>query len=162
MADSIRLVGTVSRGIRCPIIREGDDLVEIAVNSVLEAAESEGFRLNNRDIVAITGLTEYGKTLTDIVIPSEINGVKVGALDVNANEKDLEKLLLPNSLEVITSLGNVPLLQEITIPASVKRIESFAFSENNQLNQMNINTQPIQLEPIPYLKKERSHQNNPY
>ena len=37
-----RRVGTVSRGIRCPIIREKDDLVQIAVNSVLEAAESEG------------------------------------------------------------------------------------------------------------------------
>ena len=36
-----RKVGTISRGIRCPIIREGDDLVEITVNSVLEAAASE-------------------------------------------------------------------------------------------------------------------------
>ena len=38
-----RKVGTVSRGIRCPIIREGDDLAKIVVDSVLEAAESEGF-----------------------------------------------------------------------------------------------------------------------
>ena len=36
-----RRVGTVSRGIRCPIIREGDDLVEIVVDSVLAAAESD-------------------------------------------------------------------------------------------------------------------------
>jgi len=49
-----RKVGTISRGIRCPIIREGDDLVEIAVNSVLEAAESEGYELRNRDVVALT------------------------------------------------------------------------------------------------------------
>ena len=49
-----RKVGTTSRGIRCPIIREGDDLAEIVVNSVLEAAESEGFALNDRDIVAVT------------------------------------------------------------------------------------------------------------
>ena len=49
-----RKVGTISRGIRCPIIREGDDLVEIAVNSVLEAAESEGYAIRNRDIVALT------------------------------------------------------------------------------------------------------------
>jgi len=48
-----RKVGTISRGIRCPIIREGDDLVEIAVNSVLEAAESEGYELRNRDVVAL-------------------------------------------------------------------------------------------------------------
>lgn len=49
-----RKVGTISRGIRCPIIREGDNLVEITVNSVLEAAEAEGFSLRNRDVVAIT------------------------------------------------------------------------------------------------------------
>ena len=49
-----RKVGTISRGIRCPIIREGDDLVEITVNSVLEAAESEGYELRNRDVVALT------------------------------------------------------------------------------------------------------------
>ena len=49
-----RKVGTISRGIRCPIIREGDDLVEIAVNSVLEAAASEGYEIRNRDVVALT------------------------------------------------------------------------------------------------------------
>ena len=49
-----RKVGTVSRGIRCPIIREGDDLAEIVVNSVLEAAESEGYTMRDRDIVAMT------------------------------------------------------------------------------------------------------------
>ena len=49
-----RKVGTVSRGIRCPIIREGDDLAKIVVDSVLEAAESEGFALRDRDVVAVT------------------------------------------------------------------------------------------------------------
>ncbi len=49
-----RKVGTVSRGIRCPIIREGDDLAGIVVTSVLEAAESEGFSLRDRDVVAVT------------------------------------------------------------------------------------------------------------
>jgi len=49
-----RKVGTVSRGIRCPIIREGDNLAQIAVNSVLEAAESEGYEIRNRDVVALT------------------------------------------------------------------------------------------------------------
>ena len=49
-----RKVGTVSRGIRCPIIREGDDLVKIVVDSVLEAAASEGYEMRNRDVVAIT------------------------------------------------------------------------------------------------------------
>ena len=49
-----RKVGTVSRGIRCPIIREGDDLVAMTVTSVLEAAESEGFELRDRDVIALT------------------------------------------------------------------------------------------------------------
>ena len=49
-----RKVGTISRGIRCPIIREGDDLVKIAVDSVFEAAESENFTLRNRDVIALT------------------------------------------------------------------------------------------------------------
>ena len=49
-----RKVGTISRGIRCPIIREGDDLVTMTVTSVLEAAESEGFELRDRDIIALT------------------------------------------------------------------------------------------------------------
>jgi len=49
-----RLVGTVSRGIRCPIIREGDDLVKITVDSILAAAESDGFELRDRDIIAMT------------------------------------------------------------------------------------------------------------
>jgi len=49
-----RKVGTVSRGIRCPIIREGDNLVEIVVDSVLDAAESEGFELRDRDVIAAT------------------------------------------------------------------------------------------------------------
>ena len=49
-----RKVGTVSRGIRGPIIRQGDNLVDIAVNSVMEAAESEGFSLRDRDVIALT------------------------------------------------------------------------------------------------------------
>ena len=49
-----RRVGTVSRGIRCPIIREGDDLATIVADSVIEAAESEGFSLRDRDVISIT------------------------------------------------------------------------------------------------------------
>ena len=49
-----RKVGTVSRGIRCPIIRQGDDLVKIVTDSVIEAAESENFALRDRDVVALT------------------------------------------------------------------------------------------------------------
>ena len=49
-----RKVGTISRGIRCPIFREGDDLATIVVDTVLDAAQSEGFAIGNRDVVAIT------------------------------------------------------------------------------------------------------------
>ena len=49
-----RRVGTVSRGIRCPIIRENDNLVEIVVNSVIEASQEENFELRDKDVVAIT------------------------------------------------------------------------------------------------------------
>jgi hypothetical protein len=49
-----RKVGTVSRGIRCPIIREGDNLAKIVADSVIEAAESEGFSLRDRDVISVT------------------------------------------------------------------------------------------------------------
>ncbi|MBE7032096.1 MAG: F420-0--gamma-glutamyl ligase [Ruminococcaceae bacterium] len=49
-----RRVGTISRGVRCPIIREGDDIAGIVVNSVIEAAQVEGFELRDRDVVAVT------------------------------------------------------------------------------------------------------------
>ena len=49
-----RKVGTVSRGIRCPIIREGDDLAKIVTDSVIEAAQSEGFELRDKDVICIT------------------------------------------------------------------------------------------------------------
>ena len=48
------MVGTVSRGVRAPIIREGDDIVKIVADSVIEAANTEGYEIRNRDIVAMT------------------------------------------------------------------------------------------------------------
>lgn len=54
MEKKERRVGTVSRGIRCPIIREGDNLAEIVADSVIEAAEIEGFELRDRDVIAMT------------------------------------------------------------------------------------------------------------
>jgi len=49
-----RLIGTVSRGVRAPIIRQGDDIAEIVISSVLDAAKSENFELRDRDVVAAT------------------------------------------------------------------------------------------------------------
>ncbi|OQB24442.1 MAG: F420-0:Gamma-glutamyl ligase [Firmicutes bacterium ADurb.Bin182] len=48
------MAGTISRGIKAPIIRSGDDLVEITVNSVLKDAEQNGYGFNDRDVVAVT------------------------------------------------------------------------------------------------------------
>ena len=49
-----RMIGTVSRGVRAPIIKAGDDIVEIVTNSVLEASADDGFEFRDRDIVAMT------------------------------------------------------------------------------------------------------------
>lgn len=49
-----RITGTISRGLRAPIIRQGDNIAEIAVDTVLIASEIEGFHINDRDIVAVT------------------------------------------------------------------------------------------------------------
>ena len=73
-----RRVGTVSRGIRCPIIREGDDLAEIVVNSVIEASEAEGFSLHDRDVVAIT---------ESVVARSQGNYASIDAIAKDVKEK---------------------------------------------------------------------------
>ena len=49
-----RMIGTVSRGVRTPIIRQGDNIVDIVTASVLEAAVDGGFEIRDRDIVAMT------------------------------------------------------------------------------------------------------------
>ncbi len=54
MTNYERRVGTVSRGIRCPIIRQGDNLAKIVTDSVLEASQFEGFELRDRDVISIT------------------------------------------------------------------------------------------------------------
>ena len=49
-----RMIGTVSRGVRTPIIRNGDNIVDIVTSSVLEAAQDDGFSIRDRDIIAMT------------------------------------------------------------------------------------------------------------
>ncbi len=73
-----RKVGTVSRGIRCPIIREGDDIAGIVVNSVIEAAQSDGFELRDRDVVAIT---------ESVVARAQGNYASVDAIAQDVKEK---------------------------------------------------------------------------
>ena len=73
-----RKVGTVSSGIRCPIIREGDDLAKIVVESVLDAAKSEGFELRDRDVISIT---------ESIVARSQGNYASVDAIAADVKAK---------------------------------------------------------------------------
>ena len=73
-----RKIGTVSRGVRCPIIREGDNLASIVVNSVIEAAESESFALRDKDVVAIT---------ESIVARAQGNYASVQAIATDVKEK---------------------------------------------------------------------------
>ena len=54
MVKDMRLIGTVSRGVRAPIIREGDDIAKIVATSVLEAAKSENLEIRDRDVIAVT------------------------------------------------------------------------------------------------------------
>ncbi len=54
MKNTERLVGTVSRGIRCPIIRQGDNLAQIVTDSVIDASVQAGFTFNDKDVIAIT------------------------------------------------------------------------------------------------------------
>jgi hypothetical protein len=49
-----RLIGTVVRGIRAPIINSGDDIAKIAADSIIKASEAEGFAIRDRDVAAIT------------------------------------------------------------------------------------------------------------
>lgn len=73
-----RKVGTVSRGIRCPIIREGDDLAKMVTDSVLEAAKSEGFSFKDKDVIGIT---------ESIVARSQGNYVTVEDIAADVAEK---------------------------------------------------------------------------
>jgi hypothetical protein len=82
-----RKVGTISRGIRCPIIREGDDISSVVVKSVLEAAESEGYEIRDRDIVAVT---------ESVVARSQGNYASVGAI-----AKDVKAKLGSDTIGVI-------------------------------------------------------------
>ena len=73
-----RKIGTVSRGVRCPIIREGDDISNIVVTSVIEAAESEGFELRDKDVVSIT---------ESVVARAQGNYASVDAIAKDVKEK---------------------------------------------------------------------------
>lgn len=82
-----RKVGTISRGVRCPIIREGDDLSAIVTESILEAAQSENYTVRDRDIVALT---------ESIVARAQGNYVSVDAIS-----KDIQSKMGNDTLGII-------------------------------------------------------------
>ena len=90
-----RNVGTTSRGIRCPIIKQGDDLATIAVNSVIEASISEGFELNDRDVVALT---------ESIVARAQGNYASVDAIAKDAKPTDSNGTIPANEQPVIEKI----------------------------------------------------------
>lgn len=73
-----RNIGTVSRGVRCPIICQGDDLASIVVESLLEASQTDGFDFNDRDVVGIT---------ESIVARSQGNYASTDAISQDIKEK---------------------------------------------------------------------------
>ena len=80
-----RMVGTTVRGIRAPIIKEGDDLVNIVVDCVLKASESENFALRDKDVIGITESLlsrAQGNYASIDDVASDINGKFSGAIGV--------------------------------------------------------------------------------
>ena len=73
-----RKIGTVSRGIRAPIIREGDDLCSISIQSLLDASKSEGFSFHDKDIICLT---------ESIVARSQGNYISIDNLAENVKKK---------------------------------------------------------------------------
>ena len=113
----MRCVGTVVRGIRTPIIKEGDDLASIVVDSLLKAKENEGFEFRNRDVVAITeavvGISEGNYvTVDDIVLdlqkkfPSKNIGVVFPILSRNRFSMILKGIA--RGMDKITMLLSFP------------------------------------------------------
>ena len=81
------MAGTISRGIKAPIVREGDDIVKVVVDSVLTAAEQDGFKLQEKDVIAVTEAVvaraagNYAKT-EDIAadVKAKLGGETVGVV----------------------------------------------------------------------------------
>ena len=83
----MRTVGTVVRGIRTPIIKDGDNLAEIVVSSLMKASESEGFKFHDRDVVAVTeavvGISEGNYATVDQIgtdVKNKFGGGHIGVV----------------------------------------------------------------------------------
>ena len=113
----MRNVGTIVRGIRTPIIKEGDDLASIVVDSVLKASESEKFDFNDKDIIAVTeavvGISEGNfATLAQIAkdIKNKLNSDHIGVVFPILSRNRFAVLLsaMARSTKKITILSSFP------------------------------------------------------
>ena len=137
-----RFVGTTSRGIRLPIIKQGDNLSDIVVNSVLEASQNEPFNINDRDVIAITesivarSQGNYA-TVDDIAtdVHNKFSGGTVGvifpilsrnrfAILLRGMARGLDKIVLMLSYPS-DEVGNALLTYDVTLVASL--LASFVF-----------------------------------
>lgn len=113
----MRKVGTVVRGIRTGIIKENDDLATIVVNSLLEASEVEGFKFNDKDVVAITeavvGISEGNYATVDEVakdIESKFPSKNIGVIFPILSRNRFSLILkgIARSMDKITMLLSYP------------------------------------------------------
>ena len=113
----MRNVGTVVRGIRTPIIKEGDDLASIVVDSVLKASESEKFGFEDKDVIAITeavvGISEGNFATLDQIakdIKNKLNSDHIGIVFPILSRNRFAVLLsaMARSTKKITILSSFP------------------------------------------------------
>ena len=113
----MRNVGTIVRGIRTPIIKEGDDLASIVVNSVLKASESEKFEFEDKDVIAITeavvGISEGNFATLDQIakdIKNKLNSDHIGIVFPILSRNRFAVLLsaMARSTKKITILSSFP------------------------------------------------------
>ena len=113
----MRNVGTIVRGIRTPIIKEGDDLASIVVDSVLKASESEKFDFNDKDIIAVTeavvGISEGNFATLDQIakdIKNKLNSDHIGVVFPILSRNRFAVLLsaMARSAKKITILSSFP------------------------------------------------------
>ena len=113
----MRNVGTIVRGIRTPIIKEGDDLASIVVNSVLKASESEKFEFEDKDVIAVTeavvGISEGNFATLDQIakdIKNKLNSDHIGIVFPILSRNRFAVLLsaMARSTKKITILSSFP------------------------------------------------------
>ena len=131
-----RMVGTVSRGVRAPIIRSGDDLVEIVTKSVLEAAAQpeDGFAIRDRDVVAMTeaivaraqgNYASVDDIAADVKEKLEKGGLHV--FTIQQLQKRAEKLVgVPDPIRYKDRIVGVVMYRDNTIIDVIRQIDEDA------------------------------------